>query len=135
MSMKTYPINEPAALVLYGDAAQLIGAQIFKGKLNDPETLYELGQKVNAMYAGSFSGSVESLCPELAKEPLELSCDDTMLAAIPCANEMDLFAAAYPTKEALRQEFEIRLKAYGVVMPRDFDWWRYIVSINGTYFC
>lgn len=53
---------------------------------------------------------------------------------IACDYIPSLFRTAYPNKEALRREFEEKLSAAGVTMPEDFDWWRYIVKVNGTNF-
>lgn len=139
MSMNIYPLIEPAAFILYGNAAKLIWSQVFKDDDGNPEPydpggLDELSHLFDAVWSNSFCGSVESLFPELSKHPLETSYDDETLVAIPCDKSPDLFIAAYPDKEALRKEFEAKFLKMGVIMPEDFDWWRYIVKIDGTDF-
>lgn len=103
MGMREYPMVEPAAFLLYGEAAELIWAQLFKDEDGNPEPFDPDG--------------VEDLAEEFDG------------ACIP-----SLFRTAYPDKEALRKEFEEKLAAAGVTMPEDFDWWRYIVKVNGTNF-
>ena len=57
-----------------------------------------------------------------------------MICYIACDRIPSFFSTAYPDKETLRKEFEEKLAAVGVTMPEDFDWWRYIVKVNGTNF-
>lgn len=135
MGMREYPMCEPAAFLLYGEAAKLIWDQVFTGEEYDADDRDELAQQFeDGIYSHSFCGNAETLFPELTKAPLDLTYDDVLLAAIPCDKVPNLFSAAYPDKEALRKEFEDKLAKQGVTIPDDLDWWRYIVKINGTDF-
>ena len=140
MGMREYPMVEPAAFLLYGEAAELIWAQLFKDEDGnpepfDPDGVEDLAEEFDgACWSISFDGEVETLFPELAKKPLEESFDEGAICYIACYYIPSLFRTAYPDKEALRKEFEEKLAAAGVTMPEDFDWWRYIVNVNGTNF-
>ena len=131
---------ESAAFLLYEEAAELVWAQVFKDENGNPEPfdpgcIEELVQEFDGgCWSINFGGEVETLFPELAKEPLEESFDEGTIGYISCDRVPNLFRTAYPDKETLRKEFEDKLAAVGVTMPEDFDWWRYIVKVNGTDF-
>lgn len=140
MGMREYPMVEPAAFLLYGEAAELVWAQVFKdenGKPEpfDPDCIEELVQGFDGgCWSINFNGEVETLFPELAKESLEENFDEGTIGYISCDRIPSLFSTAYPDKEDLRKEFEGKLAAEGITMPKDFDWWRYIVKVSGTNF-
>lgn len=140
MGMREYPMVEPAAFLLYGEAAELIWAQLFKAEDGnpepfDPDGVEDLAEEFDgACWSISFDGEVETLVPELAKDPLEESFDEGTICYISCDRIPSIFSTAYPDKETLRKEFEEKLAAVGVTMPEDFDWWRYIVKVTGTNF-
>lgn len=140
MGMREYPLVEPAVFLLYGEAAELIWAQVFKAENGkpvpfDPGCVDKLAQKFDGgCYSCTFEGEIETLFPELAREPLEETFSEETIGYISCDRIPSLFSTAYPYKEALRKEFENKLAEGGVTMPEDFDWWRYIVKVNGTDF-
>ena len=82
MGMREYPMVEPAVFLLYGEAAELIWAQVFKdddGKPDpfDPYGVEDLAEESDeGGWSINFCGEVETLFPELAKEPLEESFDE-----------------------------------------------------------
>ncbi|GBF71407.1 unnamed protein product [Lawsonibacter asaccharolyticus] len=88
----------------------------------------------DACWSNSFSGEIESLFPELTRNPMEQSFDDEKLAIIPCDREPELFEAAYANKESFWRNSRRKLANAGIEMPENFDWWRYIVKVSGTDF-
>jgi len=136
MGMNTYPMVEKAAFFVGDQAAKLIWAAVFgEDEPYEQEDLCDLAQKLDFVHADEFDGEVSTLFPELAKDPLCLNFDDEPLVFIPCQAEPDLFKAPYSDKEALLDEFKKTLEIKGISLPEDFDWWRYVVTVSGTYFC
>lgn len=99
MSMNIYPFQEPAAFALCGEAAKLIWKQVADedDEFNTDELSDLWCDLFDARWSNSFCGEIESLFPELTKNPLEQSYDDEELTVIPCDREPKLFEAAYAT--------------------------------------
>ena len=137
MSMREYAMQEKAAFLVDPDTAILIHTAMYgDAEPFDWYFLLSLPEKLDGVrYSSDFAGDVSSLFPEQAKVPLELELEDDPVAFLPSKKEADLFSAAYGSKEELRQEFEDFFSSHGIRFPEDFDWWRNIVSINGTIFC
>lgn len=131
-----WPLEEKAVFFVFGKVAELVEAAMC---LEDrPDKFNDLcGHKDNdhLVRIADFMGKVSTIFPDMTKSPIDLDMESGPLVFIPCRAKPDLFEAPYACKETLRKEFEETLKSKGVFMPKDFDWWRYIVSINGTYFC
>lgn len=136
MSMNIYPFQESAAFALCGEAAKLIWEQVSdEGDEFTTDGLSDLWCDLfDARWSNSFSGEVESLFPELTRNPMEQSFDDEAISIIPCDREPKLFEVAYANKEELLDEFKEKLANAGIEMPENFDWWCYIVKVSGTDF-
>lgn len=115
MSMNIYPFQEPAAFALCGEAAKLIWKQVADedDEFNTDELSDLWCDLFDARWSNSFCGEIESLFPELTKNPLEQSYDDEELTVIPCDREPKLFEAAYANKEELLEEFKDKLADAG----------------------
>lgn len=85
MSMNIYPFQEPAAFALCGEAAKLIWEQVSdEADEFTTDGLSDLWCNLfDACWSNSFSGEIESLFPELTRNPMEQSFDDEKLAIIP----------------------------------------------------
>ena len=84
--------------------------------------------------ASGFTGDISSMFPEDTAKPIDETLDDDCIAYLLPNRHPSLFEAAYPDKNALRDEFKTRLADAGITMPDNFDWWAYIVDITGTVF-
>lgn len=84
--------------------------------------------------ASGFTGDISSMFPEDTAKPIDETLDDDCIAYLLPNRQPSLFKAAYPDKNALRDEFKTRLADAGITMPDNFDWWAYIVDITGTVF-
>ncbi|WP_289026744.1 hypothetical protein [uncultured Flavonifractor sp.] len=141
MSMDTYPTEECAAFFIDEEAARAIWAGLFPeddgdGGYDPEEDLPVLAEQLDEFrWASSFDGQVNTLFPERAKEALQASFEDDYIVFIPCERAPDLFYAAYESPEKLLEEFQEVFKEHGIELPEGFDWWKRIVSIDGTIFC
>lgn len=84
--------------------------------------------------ASGFTGDISSMFPEDTAKPISETLDDDRIAYLLPNRQPSLFEAAYPDKNALRDEFKTRLADAGITMPDNFDWLAYIVDITGTVF-
>ena len=64
--------------------------------------------------------------------PLNLELDDNFILYIRPEKSADFFKQAYANPEEMLAEFKEKLSNY---LPDDFPFWKYIVSIDGTYYC
>lgn len=162
MSMNTYPLND-VGLVIDDEAAAYINlsnSRNLKQKLPEEiqkiidngefEKLARTGQlpcdyhnlsdvhdiiESFSCYCSEFNGSVSSFLPDKTNEPMDQSYDDDMLLYVPLSKAPDYFKATYASHEEMLQEIQNCFAEHSIEFPDDFDWWRRIVEINGTYFC
>lgn len=85
-------------------------------------------------WAGEFEGEVNTKWPEKCKdtEPLNLNFDDDFVLYIRPEKDADFFSQAYTNPGQMCDEFRNKLSDY---LPDDFPFWRYLVSLSGTYYC
>lgn len=161
MSMQSYPFvdtaffidPETASYVIlaydqqFGEVPdeirQILGDGTFATKAKEgslpcgyscPSDAEELLDNTCVRFASSFTGDVNTLFPERANEPLAETYDDDYIVYILAERKANLFSAAYASPYELLDEFREAFHRNNVKMPDDYDWWRRIVSINGTVF-
>ena len=85
-------------------------------------------------WAGDFEGEINTKWPEKCEdtEPLSLNIDDNFVLYIRPAKDADFFSQAYSNPEQMCDEFRNKMSDY---LPDDFPFWKYIVSLSGTYYC
>lgn len=85
-------------------------------------------------WAGDFEGEINTKWPEKCEdtEPLSLNIDDNFVLYIRPAKDADFFSQAYSNPEQMCDEFRNKMSDY---LPNDFPFWKYIVSLSGTYYC
>lgn len=86
-------------------------------------------------YAQCFEGSVSTMFPKKAKNPIDesfASGDDT-IAILECSREATLFRAAYTDLDELVAEYQERLSQLN--LPESFDWIGHVVTVSGTTYC
>lgn len=155
MSMREYPVYEPAAFLIDEELAAYINLSLDKKNNNVPEEIE------NLLKDGSFAAKAkknELPCGYSECEPFEDKIvkasnftgnadviegdtyqvfDDDNLCYLP-GKELKLYEAAYKDKEDMLQHFKESLAEVldGELpeLPKDFDWWEHIVSIVGTVF-
>lgn len=89
-------------------------------------------EKIPVVWAGGFTGNVESLIPEKTREMLDIGLSDAYVAYIPARKAPDLFYAAYGKPEDLMQEFKDKFGNAGIEFPEGFDFYARIASIKGV---
>lgn len=163
MSMQSYPFVDAAFLIDPETAAYVILAYDQKGGevpdeirqiLDDkafatktkegslpcgyscPSDAEELLDNTCVRFTSSFTGELNTLFPERANETLgESHYDDDYIVYILAERKANLFSAAYASPHELLEEFKEAFRRNDVNLPDDYDWWRRIVSIEGTIFC
>lgn len=89
-----------------------------------------LGPQAN--FHSEFDGHVETKYPELSLDCLSLDMADNYIVYFSLEYCPSLLVAPYESREAILEEFKDDL---GGLLPENYDWWRNICDISGTYFC
>lgn len=90
-----------------------------------------LGHSVGVVPYSNFDGTVDSTYPDRAKRSVEQSLSEETFGLILPGREESLFEKAYESPEELMEEYKHDLEG---VLPDDFDWWAYMVDVDGTTF-
>lgn len=165
MSMNTYPFDKPALWVDKELAAYLalaldkkngtvdekvsdMSIEAFAALLKDdaiPECyadpdLYELFEFLQDMgdpyvpcHLPEFEGSITTLCPDKTEDALDENVDETNILVLIPQKEVGPVGSAYDSEKELLDEFRDYLS--DVELPADFDWWKRLAQVSGTYFC
>lgn len=81
-----------------------------------------------------FEGEINTKWPEKCEDtkPLSLNIDDDFILYLRPEKDADFFSPAYSNPGQMYDEFRNKMSNY---LPDDFPFWKYIVSLNGTYYC
>lgn len=156
MSMNTYPIYVPAALVITPELAAVINGWRLEKSSISPKDQKEwckqndfditslpnafallaayLNENVDVEYCSSFTGTIVPIKKDGATDHRESkSFSGNDIAYIPCCRDADLFRAAYGSYKELVEEFREVLKPIGDVLA-DFPLETCIYSVAGISF-
>lgn len=155
MSMNTYPLTEPAVLIITSELAAIINSGDWspEDEIPDPssmtniEFIAEYGDISEAYdklgdyfvedvyFCSEFEGTAVHLIPQENGSQLEdLRFEDDYICYIAPKRKPSLFIAAYRDEEELIQEFREKLSKQGIDL-RGFPLETCVCSLSGTYFC
>lgn len=155
MSMNTYPLAEPAVLVITPELAAIINSNDCCPEDGSPdpasmtraELIAEYGDVSEAYdklgdyfvedvyFCSEFEGTAEHLIPEEDEINQQDICfDDDFLCYIAPKRKASLFKAAYRDVAELIREFREKLTKQGIDL-RGFPLETCVCSLSGTYFC
>lgn len=84
---------------------------------------------IKTVYHEGFDGNCQSMFPKNSTKTLNRQFYDENLLYIPLQKQ------AYTSDEEIMAEIKTLFKQHGIQLPKTLDWWRYIVTITGRYFC
>ena len=87
--------------------------------------------ELDAQWIADFTGTCKTLWPDLCGgDQINGQNEDGFLTYIETSKRPDFFQAAYGSREELADEFRKELCG---LLPEDLPFYKYIVSISGTY--